>query len=71
MTPQKISHLLLLAFVLTFTPAYAAEDDIAKTEAKVAKAMTEECRAFAADPQPILVPFLRPGANRLWRKCRH
>ena len=62
MISKKEFFLLLAVFVLMFTQAFAAEDDIAATEAKIEKAMTEECRAFAADPQAD-----HGSATRGWR----
>ena len=56
----------LMATVLLLMMAqicFAAEDDIAATEAKIAKAMTEECRAFAADPDADLGEVLRAGCE--------
>jgi len=63
MTHKRILALFIVAFVLTFTPAFAADEEIATTEAKVAKAMTEECRAFAADPQADLGAVLKAGCE--------
>lgn len=63
MISKKEFFFLLTVFILIFNQALAAEDDIAATEAKIEKAMTEECRAFAADPNADLGKVLKAGCE--------
>lgn len=49
--------------VLLFAQPVMADESIAETEAKIEKAMTEECRAFAADPDADLGEVLKAGCE--------
>jgi hypothetical protein len=63
MISKKEIFFSLTVFMLIFNQSFAAEGDIAATEAKIEKAMTEECRAFASDPQADLGAVIKAGCE--------
>jgi len=52
-----------ILFVLLIAHPCWADESIAETETKIEKAMTEECRSFAADPGADLGEVLRAGCE--------
>ena len=61
----KVKFLLgvTLLVLVTTQSCFAAEESTAATEAEVDKAMTEECRAFAKDPEADLGKVIKAGCK--------
>jgi len=58
---MKIRVICSVILLLLVAHPCFADESIAETEAKVAKAMTEECRAFASQPDADLGEVIKAG----------